>query len=148
MSAQDNNRFYQGYCEPFAHEPTRDKFKIVETGEQDEGVVSLSRFEPGDVVFAFCGDIVDTPSMHTMQVGTGRHLLDTRFLWKVLHSCEPNMRCDVAKSCFYACKRIEPGQFISFDYETTEDLITSRFTCKCGAPACRSNIVGKEIKEA
>lgn len=67
-----SNRIYEGLTEPFPDEPTRDKFRIVEAGNKGQGVISLTYFKPGDVVFAIRGRIIDHQTLFTLDLQNGR----------------------------------------------------------------------------
>lgn len=78
------------------------------------------------------------------------------------HSCDPNIgtwsvwiNCldlDIPKICFYALRRIEAGEELSFDYlnfsvhdvdnKMDDDLqsVKTNFECKCGSTKCRKYI--------
>ena len=143
MTDQAELRFYKGLCEPFQHEPTRDKIQVVQTQGQGEGLISLAAFEPGDIVFIFHGDIINQQLLSTLQIEPGKFISDPYVMGKVLHSCDPNMSCEMDKLLFRARKPIQPGDFLTMDYETTEDELFQQFYCACSAPDCRGWIRGR-----
>ena len=138
-----NNRFYEGLCDPFAYEPTKDCLSVLQTEEQGEGLVALRSFSPGDVVFRFYGPMRDEQTLFTLQKEPGVFVEDPLVMGKVLHSCAPNMECDMATQTFTASKPIASGDFLTMDYETTEDELFRPFVCQCGAPQCRGEIKGR-----
>lgn len=142
----EENRFYKNICSPFSYEPTKDKFKIINTNNYGEGVISLTLFSPGDTVFVFTGTIVPVQTLMTLQITPGRYILDDIVMGKVLHSCNPNMDCDINNLVFRARKYIKPGEFLTMDYDTTEDVLFQSFTCECGEEDCRVTIAGRKIK--
>lgn len=72
-----SNRFYEGLCEPYPQEPTRDKFLVVDTDDKGQGVLSLTSFKPGDLVFKFHGNIVDKQTLMTLQIEKGNEFYVT-----------------------------------------------------------------------
>jgi tyrocidine synthetase-3 len=136
-------RFYEGLCEPFAHEPTRDRFEVVQTEGQGEGLIALVPFFPGETVFVFRGPVLTYQRLSTLQLEPGCYMDDPLVMGKVLHSCEPNMVCQISRQMFRACRPIEPGEFLTMDYETTEDELYQPFPCGCGSVLCRGWIRGR-----
>eukprot|EP00438_Fugacium_kawagutii_P027767 Skav220622 [mRNA] locus=scaffold112:95519:96066:+ [translate_table: standard] len=61
---------------------------------------------------------------------------------KVLHSCEPNSRCDVWSRQFHAVLPIQAGELVTMDYASTEPRLFRDFVCQCGAKNCRGEITG------
>jgi hypothetical protein len=74
------NRIYEGVCEPYGNEPTRDRFLIVDTNDKGEGVMALVGFKPGDVVFKFHGQIVKTQSLMTLQIEKGKRTTNYKLI--------------------------------------------------------------------
>ena len=128
MRELNEKRFYKNVCDPFENEPTRDKFEIIETDDKGRGVISLIEFKPGDIVFAFAGQEVDKQSLMTLQIQPERYLLDDIIMGRILHSCDPNMSCDMQEKKFTCVKTIHPHDFLTMDYETTEDELFRNFT--------------------
>jgi hypothetical protein len=139
-------RFYPEEVPPFPYEPTKDKFQIITTDGSGHGIIATQEFEPGDIVFKFTGDVLDEQTLFTLQIKPGSYVHDPYFMGKVLHSCEPNMVCDVAARTFIAVKPIKPFDFITMDYESTEDELYRSFNCCCGAAGCRGFISGRRAR--
>ena len=99
--------------------------------------------QPVRLVFKFAGVLLSEVTLFTLQMQPGYHLHDPFFMGKVLHSCDPNMHCDMSTQTFTAIKDIKPGDFLTMDYETTEDELFRSFECQCGAPNCKKLIKGK-----
>jgi tyrocidine synthetase III len=140
------DRFYPDFYPRFPFEPTRDRFHIVKSDEVGEGIVSKSSFKSGDIVFKFAGVLLNEMTLFTLQLQQGFHLHDPFFMGKVLHSCDPNMVCDMKTQTFTAVKEIKPGEFLTMDYETTEDELFRFFECHCGSPNCKKLIMGKKFR--
>lgn len=142
-------RFYPDFMPPFEHEPTTDRFEIRNIdGSKGQGAVALVEFQPGDIVFRFSGFFTNEITQFTLQYQPGIHIHDPYFMGKVLHSCDPNMWCDMPTRTFIATRRILPGECITMDYEQTEDVLFRAFECGCGAPNCRGLIQGRLVSTA
>jgi len=144
-----NTRFYPDALPPFAHEPTHDRFDIVRVGDSvGEGVITHVAFEPGDIIFAFTGFFSTEITQFSLQVHEQLHLHDPYFMGKVLHACDPNAYCDMAKRVFIALRHIEPNEFITMDYAQTEDYLFKTFPCACGSANCRGVVTGRKQRMA
>lgn len=137
-----NDRFYPSTILPFKNEPSRKKLRIIMQGEKGEGVVALAPFRKNRVVFSFRGEELSYQTLFTLQIEHGRYIHDPYVMGKVLHSCEPNMRCDMRTLTFTALRDIQPGEYLTMDYETTEEVLFREFYCGCGSPLCRGLIRG------
>lgn len=138
------NRFYPEQLPAFANEPTRDRFAInhINNGV-GEGVVSLGRIEPGEIVFTCTGFFSPDVTLFSLQITPELHLHDPYFYGKLLHSCDPNSYVDLNTRTFIALKAINPGDFITIDYARTEDYLFRTFPCSCGAEHCRGVVAGR-----
>ncbi len=131
------SRFYPEALPPFAHEPTTDKFAIRPIGGNvGEGVVALRGFEVGETVFAFTGFYSSEITLFTLQVEPGLYLHDPYFMGKILHRCDANCDVDMQKRTFTARKPIMAGEWVTMNYDQTEDQLFRPFNCVCGAKPC------------
>lgn len=137
-------RFYPDSIPRFCHEPTRDRFLINGDDRYGEGVVSLTSFSRGEIVFGFTGFFSAEVTQFSLQIRDGLHLHDPFFYGKILHSCSPNARVDLKRRVFVATRRILPGQHVTMDYAQTEDYLFKTFDCQCGAQSCRGYIAGRK----
>lgn len=138
-------RFYPESIPSFEHEPTRDRFRIKQfRNGEGQGVVSLTSFESGDVVFALTGTVSAEVTQFSLQVGKNQHLHDPYFYGKILHSCDPNCHVDVENRRFIATKPIRKGDLVTMDYAQTEDYLFKSFPCCCGAANCRGVVLGRK----
>jgi uncharacterized protein len=144
-ASTQSQRFYENFCSPFAHEPTRDKFKIIHNDVVGDGVIALVDFNPGDIVFTFTGPILAHQTLFTLQIAPGQYIEDPLVMGKVLHSCDPNMICSMEHRTYWACKPIKANDYLFMDYESTEDQLFRHFHCCCGAVHCRGEIHGRQF---
>jgi tyrocidine synthetase-3 len=141
-----NNRFYPDSILPFPNEALRSNFDIIHSAEFGDGIISLTSFEPGNIVFSFTGDILQHTTLYTLQITPGKYIQDPFVMGKVLHSCDPNLLCDMQSFSFFALKNIRPGDYLTMDYESTEDVLSRPFQCCCGTAKCRGVIKGKKLQ--
>jgi len=142
-------RFYPDCFPIFDYEPTRDRFDIRRIGDGvGEGIVCLTHFEPGQIAFRFAGVLLNDITLFTLQYAPGLHLHDPFFMGKLLHSCDPNLSCDMEKREFTVLRPIMPGDLLTMDYEQTEDVLYRPFTCECGAANCKGLITGRAVRAA
>ena len=103
-------RYYPDFVPPFANEPSSEKFAIRPIdGNIGEGVVALTGFAPGKLVFVFTGYFMSEITLFTLQVRPGLYIHDPYFMGKVLHRCDPNCDVDMETRSFYARKPIQAG---------------------------------------
>lgn len=140
-------RFYPETLPEFEHEPTKERFEIIETSNSGKAVVSKTHFYPNDVVAVFTGFLLKEITLFTLQIKPGLHIHDPFFMGRILHSCSPNTSCDMENLVFTATKEIMPGDIITMDYEEVEDALYRPFECSCGSENCRGIIRGKLYRE-
>jgi hypothetical protein len=81
--------------------------------------------------------------LETLQISPTLHMYDPWFCRFLLHSCDPNLRIDMAELRIWAIKEITPEDYLSIDYTFTEDRLSSQFACQCNAVNCRRWITGR-----
>ena len=142
-------RFYPDEVPEFEFEPLKNRFEIrkFENGF-GYGIVSNAEFEPGQIVFAFTGFLLDRMTQFSLETPEGKHLHDPFFMGKLLHSCDPNTTCDMNRRVFVATKKIVPGTVVTMDYEQTESRLFKAFECHCGAKNCKGLIRGYLFQRA
>ena len=90
------------------------------------------------------------PDMHTLQVSAREHLDFAQALPPASlthHECDPNGDLTITSDAvvFVARRAIQPGEFLSFDYNTTEWLMVAPFECQCGSDACVGTVGGFKV---
>ena len=138
-----DNRFYPYFIEEFMYEPTKDDFKIVEDSLRGKGVIAVRDFKKGEILFRFTGEIQSTQSIFTLQINENTYIEDPYFMGRILHSCNPVAEVDMNKFEFRALMDIKAGDYITMDYDTTEDILYQMFSCLCNSSNCRGIIAGK-----
>ena len=141
-----SNRYYEGMFPPFNGEPLKTNIALVHLDTHGEGMAANRRFEPGELVFKFAGERVDIINLYTLEHPDGYHIYDPVVMGKILHSCEPNMVCDMRAQTFHATRAIEKDELLTMDYCTTETVLSRSFECQCGSLRCKGVIVGKDTQ--
>lgn len=136
-------RFYPDSVLYNPYEPSVEKFEILTNNTFGKGVVSKSYYEPGDLLFRFEGEIMDYQTLYTLQKRKDLYIEDKYFMGRILHSCDPNTIVNMENQEFWSIKPIKPGDYVTMDYDSTEDVLYQPFHCKCGTDKCRGYIAGK-----
>jgi hypothetical protein len=114
-------------------------------------LVAIRPIQEGERLFRMEGDRVSRPSRYSVQIGEELHMdlgpgysseemLD-RYFWRFMnHGCDPNML--IAGEDVLALHDIEPGETLTFNYNTTEWNMAEPFRCRCGSPQCLGTIRG------
>ncbi|SDN96803.1 hypothetical protein SAMN04487897_106157 [Paenibacillus sp. yr247] len=143
QSSENKGRFYPDHFDQHPNEPTKDIFAINYNPKYGEGVIAKTFFRKGELIFRFQGTLLDYQTLYTLQQKQGVYIEDPYFMGKILHCCDPNTSVDMEEQVFWAIKDIKPGDFITMDYESTEDKLFRSFHCQCGSHKCRKLISGK-----
>lgn len=97
----------------------------------------------GAVVESFDGAIGPDLSQHSLQVRSGVHISDTRYIGYLSHACDPNCRLDMERFELVTLRAVAAGERLTIDYAATEDRLFAQFACACGARLCRQWITGR-----
>lgn len=104
-----------------------------------------------EIIFFFEGRYYAHPTQTTIQVDVSRHIdvvyeLDTddkKLYWKFLtHSCDPTGCINTEDLTYVALRDIEPGEVLTYDYNTTEFDMANPFDCTCKSENCNGRISG------
>ena len=124
--------------------PTRQDFFVSTAGdEKGFGLYTRRPFKKGEQMARFTGEVLKEIRLHTLQISPGKHLHDPHFVGYLLHSCEPNVALDMKRLTMVALKDINPGEALTMDYASTEDVLYRQFPCACKAEKCRQWITGR-----
>lgn len=123
----------------------------VMRGDGHYRLVATRAIAAGERLLVLRGQLTDTPTRYSVQIGPGEHLtppagqeveetMDQQ-PWRFLnHSCRPNARIEGME--LFAIEAMLPWEQITFDYNTTELLLATPFTCRCGAAECVGEVRG------
>jgi len=121
------------------------------------GVFATAPIEPLELVAVWGGVIYTYPEIqamgtafphfltHPFEVAEGFFMGSTSNMAiddakRFNHSCDPNVGVK-GQVIVLAQRRIEPGEELTFDYETT-DIAPDPFDCRCCGTGCRGHIDG------
>lgn len=125
---------------------TSEDVRIVTSGHKGRAVIALRAFHPAElVVIGRAVSVLPERATHSFQKDWDTHVeLDApaRFM---NHSCQPNTGV-VDNSHdgydFVALREIQPGDEVTWDYETTEYVSIAVPRCLCATKNCRTRIHG------
>lgn len=121
-----------------------------EIGGTVSGVYTKEKISQNEVIATFKGPtfqadkISELPTTylqdHVVQVGERDYLSNESGIAHLLnHSCDPN--CGIIDGIkIVAMREIEPGESLTWDYESTEDSDWEMTKCECGSDNCRGKI--------
>jgi hypothetical protein len=109
-----------------------------------------------EVVFVLQGRITDEPTKYSIQIDAGKHLEpfspypdDVESLIHFFnHSCEPSTYISFDDLTVRALRDLEPGEEVTFNYNTTEYEMANPFRCHCDSPNCLLEIRGFKLLPA
>lgn len=117
---------------------------IRHLSNNQNGLIATSSFKKGNIIIDFgSSKIVDTPNYLTVQIAEHKHIhLQPDYLQYINHSCEPNVLFNTSTMQLECLTNIVIGDEITFFYPATEWVISQKFICHCGKPACIGLIQG------
>ena len=108
-------------------------------------LIGIRAIDAGVLLFRITGQETPIPTRHSLQVGRDLHLDQScarnmddvvlHYFWRYMnHHCEPTTIIRDRSVC--ALRAIEPGESVTFDYNTTEYDLAEPFACHCGSAQC------------
>lgn len=128
--------------------PDNPKVIVEETGKYGKGLRAIRNISKGEVITDWtggkvheaikCTDLPKDVADHAIQFEEHKWI-DTKGIGRYSnHSCNPN--CGIrGKFRLVAMKNIKKGDWLTWDYEMTEDS-DWRMNCQCGEKNCRKII--------
>lgn len=132
-------RLYPDHIPLHDHEPTTENFEVIEKEGCGKALITKRDWKKGDIVMVFSGEHVPQMTQHSLQLprSIGGHIHDEWAMGYVLHKCNPNCYVSMNKRCFIARRDIKAGDFITMNYNQTEDFLYQDFNCACVNGSCR-----------
>lgn len=124
---------------------TQDALVVRPNGDMGQTAYATRDIPVGTTLFHCTGLVVPFPTMYTICVGEGRHLLFGDAAECIAHHCDPNVRVAVNGDDsfdFITIKPIAKGEMVTFNYASTEWDMNTPFVCLCGSPACARTMQG------
>ena len=141
-------RLYSDHIPPHPDHPTSDCFEICDDPVRGRAVRTKIAFVRGAKIARFDGVTSSYATQHSLQKAPDVHLIDLQFAGLLAHSCDPNIAVDMAAQEAHALRDIPPGELLTMDYDSTEDVLFAGFYCCCGSPQCRGLISGRRGRAA
>ena len=136
----------QAMADGFVVRSTNGSLIVRPNGDMGQTAYAAKNIPKDTVLFHAKGLVVSYPTMYTICVGAGKHLLFGDAAECLAHCCSPNVRVEVngdQKSFnMITVRDISEGELVTFCYCTTEWDMNSPFPCLCGAPSCFHMIRG------
>ena len=126
------------------------------------GLFAMEQIDPNEMVIEYIGEVVRQRVADHREKNYERRGIGSSYLFRVdedtiidatekgnvarftNHSCEPNCRAEIImvnkapKIVFYATKRIEAGEEITYDYKFAPEI--EKIPCYCGAESCSGSL--------
>ena len=110
------------------------KYEIGQTPNGYMGVLCTVPIEKKEVILELVGLWHPYPTRTSIQIKSNH--LESEIGAYLNHNCNPN--AEILAGCkLVSTREIDEGEEITFDYNTTEDVLANPFKCNC---------CGKEIK--
>ena len=112
-------------------------FRRTRRASVGAGLAATAPIRRGAVVHSWAASrILPRPTFRSVQIGPRRHAHDPLCLNLLNHSCDPNVRIDVARRAVLALRPIRAGELLAFFYPSTEWEMARPFRCRCGSDRC------------
>lgn len=107
-------------------------------------VIAKRNISNNEVVFDLTKcNIISKNNIFSITKNDKEYFDTTDFLFKYTnHSCCPNIQISQDGQSFMSLKDILMNEEITFNYNTTELILSSEFFCSCGSNNCKKNIKG------
>jgi SET domain-containing protein len=118
---------------------------ILRDAKRDRGLFTLEPIAKNGVIIWHEQRFIDAPSRTSLQVDEEMHqeATDGDALENyVNHACRPNGYIDFSTLTLRARHIIEPGEELTFNYNTTEWNMVEGFQCTCDCQGCYGLVLG------
>lgn len=112
-------------------------------------LITDCRIARDEVVFVLQGELTNRPSKYSIQIDEDKHLEplhDPHDLKSLIHffnhSCDPSTYINFEDFSVRALRNLEPGEEVTFNYNTTEYEMSNPFKCHCDSENCLIEIRG------
>lgn len=105
--------------------------KISNIKDDMLGVITTEFIQSKTLIRVFNPQYSDVRDKYTIQIGD-KHMMDEIGQY-LNHDCNPNSEIKDNKGvpCLYAIKDIDANDEITFNYNTTEEVLSNPFYCDC-----------------
>ena len=123
----------------------------VLVSDDERHLVAATTIAKGTALFRLNGVETTSPTRYSVQLSHDSHLapapdateaeIVARYGWRFMnHSCDPTTI--IRNREVVAVRDMQPGDAITFDYNTTEYDMAEPFTCQCDSPSCLGVVSG------
>jgi hypothetical protein len=122
-----------------------------------EGCHTTAPIKKGAVIVEYTGPRItikqadafydDHPRTYLFGLDDGKHVIDGEGVAAFInHSCDPNCEADEIKGRVWiiACRDIEAGEELTYDYNLYDGDLDDPSLCVCGAPNCRGSMYSED----
>ena len=96
-----------------------------------KSLVSKRSFAKGEQICFVEGEEIKNPNRYSVQVSASIHVNVKEPVMYINHKCDGNI--ELKERAFYALKKIQVGEEITFNYNDTERVLAEEFKCfRCG----------------
>lgn len=120
------------------------KVKVLDSG-MGKSLSANQDMLKGELIFEFEKNFIPYPRVDTLCIADDKHQysMDPEAFENFLnHSCNPNGYINFDDLSFRALRNIEKGEYLSFNYLSTEWDLANQFDCRCGSVGCFNKIKG------
>jgi hypothetical protein len=106
------------------------QFQIVDHGNnfRDLVYVGENQLKANDVVLELKGEILQSPTRESIQLGPNQHIFDKTGQF-INHACNPT--CKIVGRTVVVIDKLSKGDSVTFDYNSNEDVVSFPFYCNC-----------------
>ena len=108
-----------------------------------KGIYASDHYNNEDRICELEGPELPIADRYTIQIDKRVHLNVIEPYRYMNHHCSPSVK--IEGKIMTAIKDIEPGDEITFDYNTTEDVLACPFDCKCCGKKIRGRMQQNEL---
>ena len=128
-------------------QPCGSSIVAIAVADSESRLVAIDGIPRGQRLFGIEGELSPRPTRYSLQIEIDGHLEPARsggverYFWQYMnHSCQPNVWIRGLE--VHALRDIQPGEDVTFDYNTTEYEMDAPFRCQCGDSSCLGMIRG------
>ena len=132
QAQRDYNKEREYFLERAKEVSGKLEIRLIKQGMR--GLFANRTFNKGEIILLLKGNYFNKPTRTSIQVGNNKHVENYEG-GLINHHCNPSANIliipDVEPAIVVANTTIFKGEEITFDYETTEEVMAEPFKCEC-----------------
>ena len=132
QAQRDYNKEREYFLERAKEVSGKLEIRLIKQGMR--GLFANRTFNKGEIILLLKGNYFNKPTRTSIQVGNNKHVENYEG-GLINHHCNPSANIvvipEVEPALVVANKTIFKGEEITFDYETTEEVMAEPFKCEC-----------------